>query len=178
MLDRVARYIPETVFFPEQTQDLILSDQNLPENQCIFVRGFRATRIAKILPWLRGAAGPARIPGEDHHDEDDSDTQVTSIPSNTDVRLSIRHSNLCLPDISKYQDPLHTLLEYIATVRVDDLRCVFIMRRTLQQAPDCDMALVHDDDILHIGGAVCSSVCRLCCAAHSRSRLDPSSQIP
>ena len=88
------------------------------------------TRIAKILPWLRAAAGPSRIPGEDH-DEDDSDTQATSIPDNTHVRLSIRHPNFCLPDVSKYQDPLHTLLEYIATVRVDDLRCVFMMRRVL-----------------------------------------------
>jgi hypothetical protein len=29
----------------------------------------------------------------------------------------------------------------------------------MQRAPDCDMALVHDDDLLCIDYAVCSSNC-------------------
>ena len=59
------------------------SNQNLPENQCIFIRGFRVARFSMILPRLRAAAGPAQLP-----DEDDSnpDTQLKSIPDETRVR--------------------------------------------------------------------------------------------
>jgi hypothetical protein len=44
---------------------LILLQQNLPEYQCIFVRGFRVVRILNIFPILRGQAGPA--PDIDEH---------------------------------------------------------------------------------------------------------------
>ena len=44
---------------------LILLHQHLPENQCIFVRGFRVVRILNIFPILRGQAGPA--PDIDEH---------------------------------------------------------------------------------------------------------------
>ena len=60
------------------------SNQNLPENQCIFIRGFRVSRFSKIIPRLRAAAGPAQLPDED--DPGDSDTQLSSIPDETHVR--------------------------------------------------------------------------------------------
>ncbi|KAI0293408.1 hypothetical protein BC826DRAFT_381343 [Russula brevipes] len=72
------------------------SGQNLLEDQCIFVRGFRVTRFMGILPRLQGAAGPARIPGDDNPD---AAAQIISISVDT-----------------HYQDPLHTLLNYISTV--------------------------------------------------------------
>ena len=61
------------------------SNQNLLEDQCIFVRGFRVKRFpSKIFSRLRAAAGPARIPGED--DPPDPDAGLVSIPANTQVR--------------------------------------------------------------------------------------------
>ncbi|KAH9165393.1 hypothetical protein EDB89DRAFT_304379 [Lactarius sanguifluus] len=75
------------------------SGENLPENQCIFIRGFRIKRtfLGKI-PRIRAAAEPKpdpRRPGSDR--ESDEDSEVVSIPS-----------------ITECQDPLHVLLEYIA----------------------------------------------------------------
>ncbi|KAI0298042.1 hypothetical protein B0F90DRAFT_838623 [Multifurca ochricompacta] len=90
--------------------------QNLPEDQCIFVRGFRVTRIIWMLPRkLRGEAEPAQDP--DGYDCD-PDTKLMSIPS-----------------LTEYRDPLHLLLEYIG-----------------KRSPDCDMVLVHDDDLEGIDG--------------------------
>jgi hypothetical protein len=58
-------------------------NQNLPEDQCIFIRGFRATRRLGLLPSrLRGAAGPAPTPDEDGPE---SDMQLLSIPADTNV---------------------------------------------------------------------------------------------
>jgi len=57
-------------------------NQNLPEDQCIFIRGFRATRVLGLRPRLRGAAGPAPTPDEDGPE---SDTQLISIPADTNV---------------------------------------------------------------------------------------------
>ena len=53
---------------------------------------------------------------------------------------------------SKRQDPLHVLLEYIATVSTDTCYIfTLILTWTVQRAPsDCDMALVHDDDLVRI----------------------------
>ena len=54
---------------------------------------------------------------------------------------------------SKRQDPLHVLLEYIATVSAADTCYIFtlILTWTVQRASsDCDMALVHDDDLVRI----------------------------
>ncbi|KAI0291208.1 hypothetical protein B0F90DRAFT_1778937 [Multifurca ochricompacta] len=88
------------IAFSEDIQGVVLnlgpSGQNLPEDQCIFVRGFRVTRFIRILPRLRGAAGPAPLP--DGH-EPEPDAQLVSVPAGTN-----------------YQDPLRTLLEYIAEV--------------------------------------------------------------
>ncbi|KAI0289864.1 hypothetical protein BC826DRAFT_588520 [Russula brevipes] len=95
--------------------------ENLPEDQCIFIRGFRVTRLLGILPRLRAAAGPSQNPDQDQ-DESELDMQLlnTSISADTD-----------------YQDPVHKLLKYIA-----------------MKAPDCDMILVHDDDLMRIDNAV------------------------
>jgi hypothetical protein len=65
---------------------LIWSYKNLPEDQCIFVRGFRVARILRIIQRLRGAAEPTQGPGRD---EPGSDKQLISIPPETDVRQSI-----------------------------------------------------------------------------------------
>jgi len=90
------------------------SGENLPENQCVFVRGFRVVRILNIWPRLRGLAGPASdMPEPDIDPGSDTGLELMSIPAETN-----------------YQDPLHVLLGYIA-----------------EQAPDCDVALVHDDDL-------------------------------
>jgi len=117
---------------------------DLPENQCIFIRGLRVIRFPwRIFSRLRGAAGPARIPGED---DPDPDAQPVGIPADTP---------------SHYQDPLHTLLEYIA-----------------EQAPGCDMALVHDHDLLCVDSSICSSNCQCSlCRPHICSHSNPSKQI-
>ncbi|KAI9439551.1 hypothetical protein H4582DRAFT_2097746 [Lactarius indigo] len=68
--------------------------ENLPEDQCIFIRGYRVTRKLRILPpKLKGAAGPN--PDPDGYDE-------------PDVEL------VQIPPVPEYRVPLHILLEYIA----------------------------------------------------------------
>ena len=34
-----------------------------------------------------------------------------------------------------------------------------VLTNFLQQAPDCDVALVHDDDLKYIDAAVCLFIC-------------------
>ncbi|KAH9163709.1 hypothetical protein EDB89DRAFT_482130 [Lactarius sanguifluus] len=70
------------------------SGENLPENQCIFVRGFRVKRTLKTFPRVKGAAEPTLDPSGS---DDEPETEVVSIPS-----------------LTKHRDPLHVLLEYIA----------------------------------------------------------------
>lgn len=67
--------------------------QNLPENQCVLVRGFRVTRVFRILPRrLRGAAGPNLIlPGDS--DDDESDKVLTSIASESEEKVRDSASN-------------------------------------------------------------------------------------
>jgi hypothetical protein len=75
---------------------------HLPEDQCIFIRGFRATRRFKILPTrLKAAAGPN--PDPEGYD-DGSDVKLTPISA-----------------IPEYRDPLHMLIEYIAEVSAMDI---------------------------------------------------------
>jgi len=94
----------------------------------MFVRGFRVTRLtSRILPWLRGAAGPARLP---EHDPDPDAELVVGIPANTQVREPILRFRPLI-DVSKHQDPLITLLGYIATVSVFISHCVFTMWRVI-----------------------------------------------
>ncbi|KAH8993421.1 hypothetical protein EDB92DRAFT_401933 [Lactarius akahatsu] len=98
------------------------SGENLPENQCLFIRGFRVKRLFWIIPRLKGAAGPQP---DARGDDPEPEMELVSIPSITESR-----------------DPLHVLLDYITT-----------------RAPDCDMALVHDDDlerILRVGDGTVS----------------------
>ncbi|KAH9034024.1 hypothetical protein EDB83DRAFT_1785975 [Lactarius deliciosus] len=68
------------------------SGENLPENQCIFVRGFRIKRSFKIFPRVKGAAGPTPDPKGTDDEREIEAVSTASIP----------------------EDPLHVLLEYIA----------------------------------------------------------------
>jgi hypothetical protein len=87
--------------------------QNLPENQCVFIRGFRVARSFWILPRrLKAAAGPSPDPGGF---DCDPDREVISIPAIPEVKDSVQPLSV-LSDISKYHDPLHLLIEYIAEV--------------------------------------------------------------
>ncbi|KAH9029313.1 hypothetical protein EDB83DRAFT_2654975 [Lactarius deliciosus] len=100
--------------------------EDLPEDQCIFIRGFRVTRKLRIFPLrLKGEAGPNPDP-EGHDDSEESDMVLKPIPS-------IPESTFW---ISKYRDPLHTILEYISE----------------EAPPDCDVLLVHDDDLAQFDG--------------------------
>jgi len=63
--------------------------QDLPENQCVFIRGYRVIRILNIWPRLRGLAGPS----SDMHDpgpESDTHLALQSIPAETDVSNTSR----------------------------------------------------------------------------------------
>jgi hypothetical protein len=76
------------LFLPQQTatgHGRTFSNQNLPENQCIFIRGFRVARFSMILPRLRAAAGPAQLPEGDS----DSDKELQGIPVDNSVRKSV-----------------------------------------------------------------------------------------
>ncbi|KAH9066169.1 hypothetical protein EDB87DRAFT_1589299, partial [Lactarius vividus] len=85
--------------------------RNLPENQCIFIRGFRVKRFFfGLVPRIKAAAEP-----KPDTRGNDPEPEKEGVP---------------IPSVTKYQDPMHVLLEYIA-----------------KQVPDCDMALVHDDDL-------------------------------
>ncbi|KAH9970628.1 hypothetical protein BGW80DRAFT_560879 [Lactifluus volemus] len=60
------------------------SGTNLPENQCLFVRGFRVTRRLKILPrQLRGAAGNA---SDSNGHDSEPEMESTSVPMVTKVK--------------------------------------------------------------------------------------------
>jgi hypothetical protein len=81
-----------------ENSDATLTDfpfvQNLLENQCIFIRGFRVTRVLGILRrQLRGAAGPN--PTLDlEPDDDEPDTALTSISNAEMVNAHINTYNL------------------------------------------------------------------------------------
>ncbi|KAI9439697.1 hypothetical protein H4582DRAFT_1876692 [Lactarius indigo] len=89
--------------------------KDLPEDQCIFIRGFRVIRKYKIFPRLKGAAGPNPDP---EGSDEEPDKELVSVPA-----------------VPEYQDPLHILLKFIA-----------------EEAPNCDMVLVHDDDLAELHG--------------------------
>jgi len=89
---------------------------NLPEDQCVFVRGFRVARTLRILPkHLKAAAGPSLGPEED---DCEPGVELVSIPS-----------------VAQYRDPLHQIIDYVS-----------------ERTPDCDMVLVHDDDLAKVDG--------------------------
>jgi hypothetical protein len=86
----------------------------------VFIRGFRVARSFWILPkHLKAAAGPSQNPGG--YDRDPG-TELISIPAVTQVKDSVWLSSF-FSDVSKYRDPLHLLLEYIAEVSATD-RCL------------------------------------------------------
>ncbi|KAH9006691.1 hypothetical protein EDB83DRAFT_726411 [Lactarius deliciosus] len=113
------------------------SGEDLLENQCISVRGFRVERpsrirFSKILRMPRfsirtfsktGAATDgkaAELKSDSSRSISETVKNVVSIPSGG----------------TSYQDPLHILLEYIA-----------------ERAPHCDLVIVHDNDLERLLGA-------------------------
>ena len=103
---------------------------------------------------LKAAAGPSPdLGGYDC----DPDTEAISVPAVTKVKDSVRLFSI-FSDVSKYCDPLHLLLDYLAevsTAEVFSLCCpqyALILISTMQQASDCDRMLVHDDDLVSIDG--------------------------
>ncbi|KAH9012524.1 hypothetical protein EDB84DRAFT_938760 [Lactarius hengduanensis] len=107
-----------------QIQGAILSHgpsgENLPEDQSIFVRGFRVKRAFKIFPpRLRGAAGSAPDSSWGDGKPDSEMEVVSSIPSVTDSETEVVSSISSITNSgseAQYRDPLHILLEYIASV--------------------------------------------------------------
>jgi len=63
---------------------MTLSPQNLPEDQCIFIRGFRVTRTLRILPKHLIAAAEPSSDSDEH--SNDPDIELTSIPNITEVK--------------------------------------------------------------------------------------------
>jgi hypothetical protein len=73
-----------SLFWQMNAEILFDSHQDLPEDQCIFVRGFRATRTLKILPpRLKGAAEPTLDP---EGDEEMPDAELMPIPTLPEVQ--------------------------------------------------------------------------------------------
>jgi len=75
---------------PSQNRGALLNfgpnGENLPEDQCIFIRGFRATRRLKILPRkFKAAAGPSREP---EGDDEEPDPDLIPIPTVSEVSPS------------------------------------------------------------------------------------------
>ena len=66
--------------------------QNLPENQCVFIRGFRVARTFRILPKrLKAAAGPSPSP---ERDDFEPEIELITIPAATNVEDTL--SLFCL----------------------------------------------------------------------------------
>src|SRR5579863_2556976 len=87
MLARVARYVSMSFLVSADSQNShgqMKWNQNLPEEQCIFVRGLRATRILGILPRLRGAAEPNQSPDEG---EFEPDMHLITTPGDSDINV-------------------------------------------------------------------------------------------
>ncbi|KAF8258643.1 hypothetical protein EI94DRAFT_1814939 [Lactarius quietus] len=72
----------------EHVQGAVLSQgpsgANLPEDQCIFVRGYRVARTLKLFPRLRGAAGHTSNPSSPDYEPE---LEVVSLPSFTEASL-------------------------------------------------------------------------------------------
>ena len=64
------------------TEKLRRVRQDLPEDQCIFVRGYRVARTLKIFPRLKGAAGDSPDPSGD---DCEPELEVVSLPIFTQV---------------------------------------------------------------------------------------------
>ena len=127
------------------------SDQNLPEDHCIFIRGYRATRLLRIIPRLRGAAEPTQDPNED---EPEPDIHLIPTPANFKVMLCILHFKLCLKRLRILLMRSWSMLLWWA-IQVLVVSAV-LFSEVVQQAPGCDMVLVHDDDLMCIEVSVCN----------------------
>ncbi|KAH9023165.1 hypothetical protein EDB85DRAFT_1992298 [Lactarius pseudohatsudake] len=57
--------------------------QDLPEDQCIFIRGYRVTRKLMILPRLKGAAGPNPDPKGPNSEPDVELVPISTVPEVT-----------------------------------------------------------------------------------------------
>ncbi|KAI9430012.1 hypothetical protein BJY52DRAFT_94949 [Lactarius psammicola] len=62
------------------------SGENLPENQCIFVRGYRVARTSNILSRVRRAVGTIADPSRS---DSEPETEVVPMPTVTEVRLPL-----------------------------------------------------------------------------------------
>ena len=125
--------------------------QNLPEDQCIFIRGFRVRKRMIWRPRLKAAAGPNPDPKDDNSEPD---AELIPIPAVSKVWLSFRVASHRFKP-SKYRDPLHVILEYITEVRAVCMRLtiplhVWCLSYYIQERPGCDMAIVHDDDLAQL----------------------------
>ncbi|KAF8506004.1 hypothetical protein F5888DRAFT_494244 [Russula emetica] len=61
--------------------------RDLPENQCIFIRGFRVVRILGMWPKLRGQAEPAPDAGDQEPEpEVDPQLELISVPDDSNVK--------------------------------------------------------------------------------------------
>jgi len=70
----------------ERTFEQLSLRQNLREDQCVFIRGFRVARIFGIFPrQLKGAAGPNPSP-DGSRDDDEPDKALVSIPTFSEVK--------------------------------------------------------------------------------------------
>ena len=88
----------------------------------MFIRGFRVARARsfRIFPrHLKAAAGPYPDPGAYDYN---SSTELLSIPATTKVNDSVRPFSV-FSKLSKYRDPLHLLLDYIAEVSLLHFLC-------------------------------------------------------
>ena len=117
------RYVCMTINESETALTRFCAYQNLPENQCVFIRGFRVSRSFWMLPKrLKAAAGPSSDPGGNGGDPD---TEIITLSPVTTVRDSILIFSI-FSNVSKCRDPLHLLLDYIAEVSTGLVSCVFI----------------------------------------------------
>jgi len=75
---------------PELTSPYSCISQDLPEDQCIFIRGFRVARTVAILPrHLRASAKPSESLDADRYDRDSGpDVEPISIPAVSKVKPS------------------------------------------------------------------------------------------
>lgn len=109
-----------------------------------------------ILPRLRGAAGPSRLP--DDEDDPNPDAQLQSIPNEKRVRLSFNLSFPTQVQLFKVSGPSshNPGVYHYSELSFTGIMCSL---KVTQAAPGCDMALVHDDDLQYVDTAVRSSIC-------------------
>ena len=102
--------------------------QNLLENQCIFIRGFRVARTLGILPkHLRAAAQPP-TDADDNDQDSEPDMELISIPPMSKVKYVV-YCDISSPYLisQKYQDPLQFIFDYVAKVSNKNLGSAFIL---------------------------------------------------